>query len=288
MIQPLLFVYSLFSVCTFLMCSAGNSGLWSGAGNALSLNNILMNKGWKNVVAKALDRELKSINGEKMDVSELLNRGADGKIVTPANYTDKLLKTSTVVSCFFSENLKFMNDLVIDVIGQHCMSLGSDALKLDCMEQFWETMDKNKSWIEKMLFVLNYFHKASKATGTTTVIDVLEFLLPRFDRQQYIKSNYLDDNDTIKIDNLRSDYDFFLEQIKCANKLLQDFLMARCLSTFNAENEKSEDAKDLERMAYLASHDSMNFVFNFYDTNLRTFEKSFFTKLGFKKKQLRS
>ncbi|XP_050431414.1 uncharacterized protein LOC126839983 [Adelges cooleyi] len=286
MIQPLLFVYSLLSVCIFLMCSAGKPVSWSHADNVSTLNNILQAKGWKVLVAEALDQELKSIDGKVMDLSDLLNKETDGNIVTPANYTDKLLKSSTAVNCFYCEKLKFMNDIFIEVIGVHCMSLDSDSLKLDCMERFWETMDIHKSWIEKMLVVLNFFHDASKNMGTTTPINALEFLLPHYDRQKYTKSNYLDDNDTVKIDNFRRVYGYFQDHLQCANQILQDFLTARCLPSFNDQNEKSKYAIDLEEMTYHATHQDIDKVFRFYVKCLYVYEKTFSTNLGFVKELL--
>ncbi|XP_050431472.1 uncharacterized protein LOC126840028 [Adelges cooleyi] len=281
MIQPLFFVYSLFSGCIFLMCSAGKPVSWSHSDHVSTLNNLLKAEGWRVLVTNTQDQELKSTNGELMDVSDLLNEETDGNIVSLANYTDKLIKSSTTVNCFYGENLKFMNDIFIEVIAGYCMSMGTSASMLDCMERFWETMDISKSWIEKMLKVLNFFHNASKNMGTTKLINALEFLLPHYDRQKYIKSNYLYDNRTVKIDDFKRDYDFFLDQIKCANKILLNFLTARCLPAFNAEREKSEDALDLERMAYHASNQDIDSVFNFYVQNLTVNEKSFSTKLGF-------
>ncbi|XP_050431443.1 uncharacterized protein LOC126840006 [Adelges cooleyi] len=287
MIQPLLFVYSLFSICPFLMCSAGNSGSWSDADNASTLNDILKAVGWKKLVTNALERELKSINGEGIDVSELLNKGADGNIVTPANYFDKLLKSSAAVNCFYSESIKFINDMFIEIIAGKCMIMGSSTSMLDCMERFWKTMDLNKSLIEKMLLILNFFHKASKGLGTTIVIDALESLLPNYDRQIYNKSNYLDANGTVKMDNFMWDYKYLLDKMNCANKLLWDFLVARCLPTCMSGNQKSDHILKIEAgISNLTLHQGIDKVFDFFVKNLIVYDQSFLIKLGFNKERL--
>ncbi|XP_050431439.1 uncharacterized protein LOC126840003 isoform X2 [Adelges cooleyi] len=279
MIQPLLFVYGLFSVCTFLMCSAGNPGSWSDAVNVSKLNNMLKASGWEKLFSRILDEESISTDEGEIDLSDLLNKGEDGNIVTPANNIDKFLKCAGTVNCFYGENLKFINTIYIEVIVGHCMSHESDALKLDCMERYWETIDKYKSLLMKMLKVLNFFHEASKGLLLTVVIDTLEFLVPFYDRENYTKSKYLDENDTIMIDNLKEDNDFFLDKMNCANKMLQDFLVAGC--SFEGEDNTSDIIAGLKAsLDALLPDQRINSLFQYYDNLLIESEKSFLTELG--------